>query len=78
MGTLACIFSIILQYYQCLVCVKIIQKAQVNILIQVSEKDNVKSQRVNGKTAEPRITDKTLNEIGSLYLSVINSVYNIT
>jgi hypothetical protein len=40
--------------------VKIIKKAQVNILIQVSEKDNVKPQRVNGKTAEPRITDKNL------------------
>lgn len=29
--------SVILEDYQCLVCVKIIQKTQVNILVQVSE-----------------------------------------
>lgn len=29
--------SVVLEDYQCLVCVKIIQKTQVNILVQVSE-----------------------------------------
>jgi hypothetical protein len=45
--------SIILWNYQCLVCVKIIQKTQVNIFIQVSEKDKIAI-----KTAkQPRITE---------------------
>lgn len=66
----------ILQDYQRLVGVKIIQKTQVNIFIQVSEK--VSWLGNDGRLQNNLGSQNKSLEICGLYLSVINSVYNIT